>query len=255
MDSYLQLNNAGVSLLCAGRAREALVKFSHCLSLVKSMCVANMDSKWNPAVGCINDDVPCKLVHHSEPRDDQCVCNASVQILPAGTVDDTLNFKSGNNSTVRVHRANLMSIILYNLALAHHALAMETRVIENGAQVHVTSCNETVSCVPNDLASQDSMLLFRKTLVLYGLCRSALEPSTSDDIFLSIVIFNNMGEIYKEIEGLTSHGARSCSEALVQIFMYYALKGDEPEMAQELGDILVNAYQAQSGGCSGAPAA
>jgi hypothetical protein len=273
MDTYRQLNNEGVTLLCAGGTRAALVKFSQCLGHVKSTCFVDRNSDRTSSNSCLQgDDVRYTYVHHSalineskcsEPCDERFVYIASVHILHDDASDNMINFDVRNSSLIPVNRAKLSSIVLYNLALAHHMLAIETKRKTNlirSSQICIAAGDETISA--HDREPDDSMFLFRKALVLYGLCRSALATaskisgkSTAEDVFQSIVIVNNMGDIYKEIHGPTSPGARSCSEQLVQVFMYYALKGDEPQMAQELGDILINAIQTLSGGCSAAHAA
>jgi hypothetical protein len=266
MVSYRQLNNEGVSLLCAGRTRDALVKFSECLRHVKSTSVASRDSKGMASTtDCILEDVSFQLVHHTKPRGDRYVYNASAQIVDAGSgCEDTMNINGGDQTSLRLHRAKIMHIVLYNLALAHQSVAMETRRIKNSVcsthAVPIRTLHEKNSCTVYDLESEDSLLHFRKALALYGLCRSSLSQkisgtSISDLVFLSIVILNNMGEVHREIEGLPSLGARSCSEELVQIFMNLSLNGREIQMAQELEDVLANAFQTLYGGNSAAQAA
>lgn len=274
MDTFRQLNNEGVSLLCIGSTSAALAKFSHCLSQINATFSEERRSEFPSTNDRLHErEFPYKHVNnstlmiekaHSEPCLDGFVHNAPILVLhdDGGDIEIHLSNLNEEQTFNRIHQAKLASIVLYNVALAHHMLAIETKSVENSVHLSKTTCNETIPSygTHSDQGSHQSMVLFKKALVLYRLCRSTVNPtlfgqSTSEEVFQSIVIVNNMGEIHKEVHGSTSSVARKCSEHLVQIFMFYAMNGDQPQMAQELGDILSNAFQTLSGGCTVAPTA
>eukprot|EP00536_Pseudo-nitzschia_multiseries_P002217 jgi/Psemu1/322456/estExt_fgenesh1_pg.C_290037 len=259
--SILQINNEGVSLLREGNSKAAMLRLARCLAVMKR----------NPVEGDTQFRYEflrsSRAIHRngnfgvsgSCPR---YVFGAPIEVIAVDKNDTTLAL-SCSESHIEPQTCKLLSIVLFNLSLAHHLWALELNAkIQDNANDGISQ-NQEVSSV------------LSKALRLYELCHSSLIFTSSgllcSDLPIAIVVTNNVGEIHKELDHQReqreqryhtpkhhqhecSKTALACSEQLVQIFMFFTANG-EAKRLEDLGDVLSNAMATLTGPEVVAPAA
>ena len=193
---------------------------------------------------------------------------APIEVASSNEMQDALMYDSYYTSSsssadaAEQQTCKLLSIVLFNLSLAHH--------------LHALDLNETIQYKVEDEMQRDREVcsLLDRALQLYELCHSSLVFTNSgllcSDLSIAIVVKNNVGEIHKELHNHQqerrqqllpkkshqeySSTALACSEQLVQIFMFFTVNG-ESERLEDLGDILSNAMATLNGPQVLAPAA
>mmetsp|Transcript_1205 Transcript_1205/g.3051 ORF Transcript_1205/g.3051 Transcript_1205/m.3051 type:complete len:289 (+) Transcript_1205:128-994(+) len=259
VESILQINNDGVSLLRAGNNKSAMVRLARCLALMKS----------NPIEG--DREVRYQFIRSStaihingslsrtSPR---YVFGSPIEVITFDKTDMACSSSCSDNYS-EAQTCKLLSIILFNLSLAHHLWALEL--------------NETFQHNANEEINQNQEVcsVLSKALRLYELCHSSLIFTSSGmlcaDLTIAVVVTNNVGEVHKELDfQRAQHEQRfhppknheyeccktalACSEQLVQIFMFFTANG-EAKRLEDLGDVLSNAMATLNGSQVVAPAA
>lgn len=238
-ESILDINNEGVSLLQAGHNKAAMIRLARCLAIMRSRSVEGE-----------------KEVHYQFTRPipnytlSETSNSTSRYIFAAPLVVVTSHQSScdccSNNEQQLI--CKLLSLVLFNLSLAHHLYALELKVQETFQR------------------TKEVCDLLEKSLRLYELCHSSLVFTNSgllcSDLSIAVVVTNNVGEIHKELHQRReqnrnheySRTAMACSEQLVQIFMFFAANGSSKQL-EGFGDILSNAMATLNGPQIVAPAA
>ena len=142
------------------------------------------------------------------------------------------------------HCYNLVSILIFNLAMAHHLLAMDMKSKSKNSSVGTALVEEQ--------DGEASLTNFLKVaLRLYELSHEASKSpvdqqdqrqsqSCTTDVWLVVAIFNNVAEIHSEFRN--DETARQCSERLLQTFMYL-VDNQEFQMVEKLDGVLSNVVQ------------
>uniref|UniRef100_A0A7S4EH27 Uncharacterized protein n=1 Tax=Pseudo-nitzschia australis TaxID=44445 RepID=A0A7S4EH27_9STRA len=261
MESILEINDEGVSLLRAGNNKAAMFRLASCLAVMKSNPVEGdslVHYKFIQPSRLIQGNITSGM--SPSPR---YVFGAPIEVVASAKHQGTECSASCCSNHTERRSCKLLSIVLFNLSLAHHLWALE---IKERAQHHV-----------KDEMSQNQEVcpILNKALRLYELCHSSLIFTSSgllcSDLPIAVVVTNNVGEIHKELDyqqeqherryhPLKNHPhecsktALACSEQLVQIFMFFTANG-EAERLEDLGDVLSNAMATVNGPRIFAPAA
>lgn len=246
-ESILQINNEGVLLLQAGNCKVAMIRLARCLAI---MTTTDIEGE--------------KEVHFQFTRPPQ------MNSLPGNSTKSSPRYLFAAPSIVTPHKSHsstsfssndgdqsickLLSIVLFNLSLAHHLQALQLMETTQYKVQHEFNRSEEV---------RDSL---EKSLRLYRLCHSSLVFTNSgllcSDLSIAVVVTNNVGEIYKELyqqrgqndQQENCRAAMTCSEQLIQIFMFFAANGGSNRL-EGFGDILSNAMATLNGPQNVAPAA
>ena len=237
-ESILDINNDGVSQLQAGNYNAAMIRLAHCLAIMRARTIEG-DTEVHYRFA---RPVPYSLQESStsSPR----YIFASPLIVSAPHTHDCRCFASKETEPLI---CKLVSIILFNLSLAHHLYALELlATIQYKKQEGESQYRREQVCD-----------LVKKSLRLYELCHSSLVFTNSgllcSDLSIAVVVTNNVGEIHKLLHQLSEQNlhehhktAMACSEQLIQIFMFFAANGS-PNQLEGFGDILSNAMATLNG--------
>lgn len=243
-ESILEVNNDGVALLQAGKTKAAMIRLARCLALMRS--------------GEIEGDAEVhykftRPVHHDLPKTSD---SSSRYVFAAPLVVSTAcnhHCKSSHSTDEEPMICKLLSLVLFNLSLAHHLCAL---------QLQQTS---TYTAHQETQRRQEVFELLEKSLHLYELCHSSLVFTNSgllcSDLSIAVVVTNNVGEIHKELHEFSVQNqhehyrtAMACSDQLMQIFMFFSANG-APKRLEDFGDVLSNAMATLNGPQTIAPAA
>eukprot|EP00534_Pseudo-nitzschia_fraudulenta_P007158 CAMPEP_0201195642 /NCGR_PEP_ID=MMETSP0851-20130426/151205_1 /ASSEMBLY_ACC=CAM_ASM_000631 /TAXON_ID=183588 /ORGANISM="Pseudo-nitzschia fraudulenta, Strain WWA7" /LENGTH=283 /DNA_ID=CAMNT_0047482481 /DNA_START=67 /DNA_END=918 /DNA_ORIENTATION=- len=256
-DSILQINNDGVSSLQAGNPKAAMVRLASCLAIMKSNSVEGDKKVHYRFLESSSSSQKDTSLGFSSLRS-TFVFTAPIEIVRSNRSHDIFSSDSTSNDTKQM-TCKLLSIVLFNLTLAHHLYALE---IDETEQYQTQDSKR----------SQEVRSFLDKSLRLYELCYSSLVFTTSgilcSDLSIAVVVTNNVGEIHKELHHHRveqhhqpeqysheySRTAMACSEQLVQIFMFFTANGAVDEL-EGLGDLLSNALSTLNGPQIFAPAA
>lgn len=245
-ESILHINNEGVLLLQAGNCKAAMIRLARCLAIMRTTAIeGEKEVHYQFSRPPQTNSLPGNS--ESSPR----YLFAEPLIVTPRRSHSSTSFSSndGYQSTCK-----LLSIVLFNLSLAHHLQALELMETMQYKVEHEFNRREEVC----DFLEQ--------SLRLYELCHSSLVFTNSGlfcaDLSIAVVVTNNVGEIHKELylqRGQTDkkenfRTAMACSEQLIQIFMFFAAN-DESNRLEGFGDILSNAMTTLNGSQSVAPAA
>jgi len=243
-ESILEINNDGVSLLQAGNNKAAMIRLARCLALMRSRAIegdAEVHYKFTTPL------------HYTLPE----TSNSSSRYLFAAPLVVSCPHAHGcgccDSKDEEPMICKLLSLILFNLSLAHHLCALELLdTIKNNAHDEAQRRQEVFD-------------LLEKSLRLYELCHSSLVFTNSgllcSDLSVAVVVTNNVGEIHKQlheyrVQNQHEHRrtAMACSEQLLQIFMFFSANG-APKRLEGFGDVLSNAMATLNGPQTVAPAA
>jgi len=239
-ESILQINNEGVLLLQAGNCKVAMIRLARCLAIMRTTAIEGEEEVHYqftrpPQMNSLPEN------SKSSPR----YLFATPLIVTPRRSHCSTSFSSndGDQSTCK-----LLSIVLFNLSLAHHLQALQLmETMQYKVQHEVCDFLE-------------------KSLRLYELCHSSLVFTNSgllcSDLSIAVVVTNNVGEIYKDLyqqQGQNNQQenyrtAMACSEKVIQIFMFFAANGGSNRL-EGFGDILSNAMATLNGPQNVAPAA
>lgn len=237
-ESILQINNDGVSLLQAGNNKAAMIRLARCLAIMRTSTIEGE-----------------KEVHYQFTRSVQknnlnlsprYVFAAPLEIVGLHTTSDSCCSTCCSSNDTEKLTCKLLSLVLFNLSLAHHLHALELfETMQYDAQDEIQRRNEACA-------------FLEKSLRLYELCHSSLLFINSgllcSDLSIAVVVMNNVGEVHKELHQQQeqnqhheySRTAMACSEQLIQIFMFFAAN-DASKRLEGLGDILSNAMATLNG--------
>jgi len=247
MESILQINNEGVLLLQAGNCKVAMIRLARCLAIMRTTAIEGE-----------------KEVHYQFTRPPQMnslpgnsksspryLFTAPLIVTPHKSHCSTSFSSNDGDQSI----CKLLSIVLFNLSLAHHLQALQLIEMMQYKVQHEFNRSEEVCD------------FLEKSLLLYELCHSSLVFTNSgllcSDLSIAVVVTNNVGEIYKELyqqQGQNDQQenfrtAMACSsEQLIQIFMFFAATGGSNRL-EGFGDILSNAMATLNGPQNVAPAA
>jgi hypothetical protein len=232
----VELNNTGVALMKEGNYEAAITPLSKSLSIMKNHFMAcskdNLEAELSPEfcdhINYRYVDIPFYTASArskgldgtqdkgSEQRGFVFRCPMEITCVKACS--------TGNDYR------RLLSIIIFNLALSYHCLAIKTF----------------------DSAIQHASL--QKALRLYEIAHgSHSKDDRNNETLLEIIaIVNNIAEIHKEMHN--EYRARECSNQLLEAFMFL-IDGGEVEMVERLEGILSNVMGAVLGQTPIAPAA
>jgi len=243
-ESILEINNDGVFLLQAGNNKAAMIRLARCLALMRSRAIdGDVEVQYKFATP----------VHYSLPE----TSGSSSRYLFAAPLVVSCPHAHGcaccDSKDEEPTICKLLSLVLFNLSLAHHLCALELL--------------ERIKYDAHDEAQrrQEVFDLLEKSLRLYELCHSSLVFTNSgllcSDLSVAVVVTNNVGEIHKQFYEYREHNqyehrrtAMACSEQLLQIFMFFSAN-EAPKRLEGFGDILSNVMATLNGPQTIAPAA
>ena len=243
-ESLLQINNAGVSLLQAGDIKSAMIRLARCLAIMRTNSVEG-DKEVHYR---LSRPVRTKQVPENFNLSPRYIFAAPLEIVCSQPAD------CSSCHDEELMSCKLLSLVLFNLSLAHHLYSQELREKTQNISDDGIKRTEEVSD------------FLRKSLRLYELCHSSLvftnSGSDCSDLSLAVIVTNNVGEIHKDLhqqlERSHQHqcpeAAMACSEQLIQIFMFFAANGESKRL-EGLGEILSNAMTTLNGPHIVAPAA
>ena len=248
MESILQINNEGVLLLQAGNCKVAMIRLARCLAIMRTTAI---EGEKEVHFQFTRPPQMNSLPGNSTKSSPRYLFAAPLIVTPRRSHCSTsFSSNDGDQSTCK-----LLSIVLFNLSLAHHLQALQLMETMQYKVQHEFNRSEEV---------RDSL---EKSLRLYELCHSSLVFTNSgllcSDLSIAVVVTNNVGEIYKELyqqQGQNDQQenfrtAMACSsEQLIQIFMFFAATGGSNRL-EGFGDILSNAMATLNGPQNVAPAA
>jgi len=247
-ESILQMNNDGVSQLQAGNNKTAMIRLARCLAIMRTRASEGESEVHYQFASPLRSNSLSEISKES-PR----YLFAAPLIVTSHNSYSCSNCSSSKETEQMT--CKLLSLVLFNLSLAHHLVAQELV--------------ETMQYqVQDELQRREEVCdLLEKSLRLYELCHSSLVFTNSgllcSDLAIAVVVTNNVGEIHKELHQLreinqNDHGynrtATACSEQLIQIFMFFAANGQSNQL-EGFGDILSNAMATLNGPQIFAPAA
>lgn len=243
-ESILEINNDGVSLLQTGNNKAAMIRLARCLALMRSRAIEGDAEVHYKFARPVSYTLP--ETSNSSPS----YIFAAPLVVSAPHTSNCPCFTSKDEEPLI---CKLLSLVLFNLSLAHHLYALE--LLENiKYKAHDKSQRRHEACD-----------LLEKSLRLYELCHSSLVFTNSgllcSDLSVAVVVTNNVGEIHKQLHEhpVQNHHehrqtAMACSEQLIQIFMFFSANG-APKRLEGFGDILSNAMATLNGPDIVAPAA
>jgi len=236
-ESLLQINNDSVSLLQVGNNKAAMIRLARGLAIMRTRSVEGDKEVHYQFTKQVR---PSTLLDYSLSTS-RYIFAAPLIVVPHG---------AGYSNETSHLTCKLLSLILFNLSLAHHLYALELL--------------ETIRAQDKLRRRQEVCDLLEKSLRLYELCHSSLVFTNSgllcSDLSIAVVVTNNVGEIHKELHNQLdqhqdfSRTAIACSDQLVQIFMFFAANGASNKL-DGFGDILSNAMTTLNGPHIAAPAA
>ena len=218
-DCILRINNDGVSLLRSGRNKAAMFRLAKCLAIMKNNCI---EGEREVSYRYIRSLIPLSTnittgTNNSDPRYIfMSPIEAAAVVVSNGDDDDDdkdddeiITEYSSSSSKIddtEKQTCKLISIVLFNLSLAHHlhALDLKEQTIQVQQQQRCKYNN-------NDFQNNDDVIhqyqevhsILKSALRLYQLCHSSLVFTNSgilcSDLSLAIVVTNNVGEIHKEL--------------------------------------------------------
>lgn len=265
VETIQSINNHGVSLLRAGDSQGAMFKLSRCLAIMKAAAREgdkHVHYRFARSSRLIRN-ITTSEITSSSPK---YVFDEPIEVIECPRDYDMHCCSCSSSNHTKQQTCKLLSIILFNLSLAHHLWALELNEMIRDEIQDKTRRNE--EC-------QEVISLLSKALRLYELCHDSLIFTSSgifcSDLSIAVVVTNNVGEIHKEIDHqrneqdtryhLTrnqnnecSNIAIACSQQLVQIFMFFTANG-ESERLGYLGEVLSNAISTLNGLQVTAPAA
>jgi hypothetical protein len=228
-DCILRINNDGVSLLRSGRNKAAMFRLARCLAIMKDNVI---EGEKEVAYRYIRSSIPVSAntttipgTNNFDPRYIfMSPIEAAVVSNDNGNNDDdddemTTEYSSYSSSSSNIddtekQTCKLLSIVLFNLSLAHHLHALDIK--EQIIQVQQQQCkykyknnvnvNVNVQNDDDDIYThqyQEVRSILDRALRLYELCHSSLVFTNSgilcSDLSLAVVVTNNVGEIHKEL--------------------------------------------------------
>lgn len=240
-ESLLRINNDGAFLLQAGKYKTAMSRLSRCLAVMRNNSIEG-DKEVHYRF--------LKPIQENPSADDSRLISRYSFAEPLEVLCSNLSLcsdcSSSHGNGNEVLTCKLLSLVLFNLSLAHHLYSQE--LIEKAQ--------------PND----QICVFLQKSMRLYELCHSSLIFTNSgllcSDLSIAVVVINNVGEIHKELhhrqqrshENEYSEAAMSCSEQLIQIFMFFSVNG-ESDRLKGFENVLSNAMATLNGSQNMAPAA
>ncbi len=242
-ESIFEINNHGVSLLLAGNNKAAMIRLARCLATMRSSAIeGEIDVHYK-----FTKPVRTALSHPSSPR----------YIFSAPLVLEATHCHDCHHCTTKHDKepfiCKLLSLVLFNLSLAHHLYALE---LLDKIQYESHDEQQRRRHYVRDL--------LKKSLRLYELCHSSLVFTNSgllcSDLSVAVVVTSNVGEVHKQLQQTEPNHqehkktAMACSEQLIQIFMFFVANG-APKRLEGFEDILSNAMASVNGPRIFAPAA
>lgn len=243
-ESILEINNDGVALLQAGKTKAAMIRLARCLALMRSGEIEG-DSEVHYKFA--------RPVHHESSKTSNSTSRYVFAAPLAVSTSCSHHCKSAHSTDEEHMVCKLLSLVLFNLSLAHHLCALQV------LQTNTHSAHE------ESKRRQEVFDLFEKSLRLYELCHSSLVFTNSgllcSDLSIAVVVTNNVGEIHKQLHEYRVQNqhehyrtAIACSEQLMQIFMFFSANG-APKRLEGFDDVLSNAIATLNGPQTVAPAA
>lgn len=242
-ESIFEINNDGVSLLHAGNNKAAMIRLARCLAIMRSSAIegdAEVHYKFTRPI----------RTALSHPSNQRYIFSAPL-VLEAPHTHNCHHCATEHDEEPFI--CKLLSLILFNLSLAHHLYALE--LLE---KMQYESHDE------QQRRRHDVRDLLEKSLRLYELCHSSLVFTNSgllcSDLSVAVVVTNNVGEVHKQLQQTEPNHqehqktAMACSEQLIQIFMFFVANG-APNRLEGFEDILSNAMASLNGPQIFAPAA
>lgn len=265
-ESILQTNNDGVSLLRAGNNKGAMVRLTRSLAIMKK-CPLEGERQVRYRFLQSSQHTQTNTDPETSRRIPRYIFGSPIEVIACAQQEGTSRSTSFSETSFLTdtegRTCKLLSIVLFNLSLAHHLWAQEvSEKIYHNVRDELSRSHEVCSALT-------------KTLRLYELCHSTLIFSSSgllcSDLPIAVVVKSNVGEVHKELDyqlGQNEQGlhllnphqydrnksAIACSEQLVQIFMFFTANG-EAERLEDFSDILSNAMATLNGRVVFAPAA
>ena len=244
-ESILEINNDGVSLLHAGNNKGAMIRLARCLAIMRARSIegdTEVHYKFTRPVRTALSDTS-----NSSPR----YVFAAPLIVRSSHSHDCHHCAAKQDEEPLI--CKLLSLVLFNLSLAHHLYALE-----------LLDTMQYKSRDEQHQRRQDARDLLEKSLRLYELCHSSLVFTNSgllcSDLSVAVVVTNNVGEVHKQLQQTERNHqehhktAMACSEQLIQIFMFFAANG-APKRLEGFEGILSNAMATLNGPQLFAPAA
>lgn len=246
-ECILKINNDGVCLLRVGQNKAAMIRLARCLAMMRTSATEGDKQVHYQFTSPIQKSAFTK----NSSLSSRYLFAAPLQIVAPHTSDCSTCYSSDDEEQFT---CKLLSLVLFNLSLAHHLHALELfETMKFQAQDNIRQREEVCA-------------FLEKSLRLYELCHSSLVFTNSgllcSDLSIAVVVTNNVGEIHKELHQQREQNpqheygrtAMACSEQLIQIFMFFAANGASRRL-EGLGHILTNAMATLNGPQAVAPAA
>jgi hypothetical protein len=210
----LRINNDGVSLLRSGRNKAAMFRLARCLAIMKNNVT---EGEREVSYRYIRSLIPISAnittgTNNSDPRYIFMSPIEAAAVVSNGDDNDKdddemmteYSFSSSKIDDNEKQTCKLLSIVLFNLSLAHHLYALDLK--EQTIQVQQQQCKYNNNDFQNNEDKihqyQEVRSILDRALRLYQLCHSSLVFTNSgilcSDLSLAIVVTNNVGEIHKE---------------------------------------------------------
>jgi hypothetical protein len=217
-DCILRINNDGVSLLRSGRNKAAMFRLARCLAIMKNNVI---EGETEVSYRYIRSSIPISAnittgTNNSDPRYIFMSPIEAAAVVSNGDDDDNVedddemmteySHSSSKIDDAEKQTCKLLSIVLFNLSLAHHlhALDLKEQTIQVQQQQQCKYNNNDIQNKDDEINQyQEVRSILDRALRLYQLCHSSLVFTNSgilcSDLSLAVVVTNNVGEIHKEL--------------------------------------------------------